>query len=287
MKLFSKRKDRGYLVIAVTIGVLVIGAGLWQDGKNKQEIAAEESRTEELYTVSKIDLLEDAGESAKEMVLSEKDGNVIISEGGDYVISGELKGRIEIDAPDEIVHLILVDVEINSHDGPAIYGKDAGKLIVTIPEDTTTILQDSAYYENNKDSKACLFSSCDLTINGSGNLQVYGFYKDGIRTKDVLKLLGPSILVKAKNIGLRGNEGVAVKTQYLEIQSEKIGIYTKKSKKGYVDLGGGSISIIGGEYAIDSAQDVYIHDCLVALTGVIQDIKCKGNQTIEEGCMVN
>ena len=116
---------------------------------------------------------------------------------------------------------------------------------------------------------------------------MYGYYKDGVRTKDVLKLLGPSVLIKAKNTGLRGNDGVAVKTAYLEIQSEKTGIYTKKSRKGFVELGGGSISIIGGEYAIDSAQDVYIHDCLVALTGVIQDIRCNGEQMIKEGCIVN
>jgi len=212
----------------------------------------------------------------------------LIDSAGDYTISGECEGQIQIDVQDEIVHLILEDVEMQSKKGPAVYVKSAAKVVITIPENTTCILMDSTDYTGYEDARACIFSEDDLTINGGGELQVYGYYKDAIRTKDVLKIIDVDLKVKTKGTGLRGNDGVLIQEAELDVQCEGTGIYTEKENKenqGFVGISGGSADIIAGEYGIDAAQNVYIHGCVADIYGTVQDIICSGEQYIEEGCL--
>lgn len=211
-----------------------------------------------------------------------------IEQSGKYLFSGSQKGQIQIDVQDQIVHLILENASLQSPNGPAIYVKSAAKVVITIPENSTSVLTDTASYTNYADAKACLYSTADLTINGGGILQVYGYYKDAVRTKDILKILDCKLAIQAKGDGLRGNDGVLIESEDLDIQCEGTGIYTEKEQKagrGFVDLAGGAIRIIAGEYGIRASENVYIHDCVANITGIIRQISFAGKQYIEEGCL--
>lgn len=212
----------------------------------------------------------------------------IIDTAGEYILTGSCQGQIQIDVQDQIVQLVLDNVELRSPKGPAIYVKSAAKVVITIPVNSSSILMDSTDYIGYEDARACIFSEDDLTINGGGEMQVYGYCKDAVRTKDILKILDVSLSVKAKGTGLRGNDGVSAQNANLDLQCEGTGIYTEKEnkeKKGFVEISEGSVSIIAGEYGIDAAQNVYIQGCVAEIYGTLQDILCLGEQYIQEGCL--
>lgn len=240
-----------------------------------------------VYTLTEADTDVNA-DNAAEVVFDGEQAVYLIDKPGDYLFTGKYDGQIQIDVQDEIVHLILDNVEIESPDGPAIYVKSAAKVVITVLKESTSTLTDSAYYTNFPEAKACIYSESDLTVNGGGSLNVYGYYKDAIRTKDTLKILDVNLAVQAKDTGLRGNDGVVIQTEALDIQCEGNGIYTEKAdkkNKGFVDITGGTINIIAGEYGIDAAENIYIRDCKADIFGVIQNITCLGTQHIEEGCL--
>lgn len=241
----------------------------------------------ENFIISEADL-EVAVNNPKEIVLDKEQQVYIIDSAGDYFLKGECEGQIQIDVQDQVVHLILEDVKMQSKNGPAIYVKSAAKVVITIPEKTSSVIMDSTNYRGYEDARACIYGEDDITINGEGRLQVYGYCKDAIRTKDVLKIINGSLEVSSKGDGLRGNDGVMIQEVDLYIQCEGTGIYTEKKnkeKRGYVDIFGGIINIIAGEYGIDAAQNVYIQQCIGEIYGTVKDINCFGEQFIEEGCI--
>ncbi|MBO5336340.1 MAG: carbohydrate-binding domain-containing protein [Lachnospiraceae bacterium] len=279
------------------VAVFLCAVSFLLPGCGQQEVAAkpkvdEVVNYEEIYTITETDS-DVSKETAKELLPEE--GILIneqslweIKEGGAYLLKGSYDGQVQINAEDEKVHLILENVEINSPNGPAIYVKSAAKVILTVPEDSSSILKDSPYYDRYPDAKACVHSNSDLTINGSGSLQVYGYYKDAVRTKDVLKVLDTGLMVQAKGDGLRGNDGVAFQGRSLDIQCEGTGIYTEKEdkeNKGFVDMAAGNIQIIAGEYGINASENIYLHACEADIYGILENLTCKGQQLVEEGCL--
>lgn len=221
--------------------------------------------------------------------LSEYEEEVIIEKGGEYILSGSTYYPLKVDAHDEMVHLFLDAVNIQTTTGPALEISSAGKVIITLMEDTINTFYDAAYYSN-EDLNAAISAACDLTINGTGIMYVSGVYKDAIHSKDVLKILGGQVQVKAKRYGLKGNDGILLFADAVIIESEKNGCQTSnadKEGKGIIDIRGGDVSIVAGEYALSSVSDVYIRDGHVNMNSVIADIYTEGQQYIAEGTIDN
>lgn len=208
-----------------------------------------------------------------------------ITEPGCYVLSGSYQGRIEVDAQDQVVHLIFAGVDIKTTSGPAVQVLSGGKVIITLQEGTVNTLLDAATYPQDSEANACIYSECDLTINGTGALNLSGYYEDGIRTKDVLKILGGNVFVQAKRDALRGNDGIVVTCQSLEVQSERNGLYTTKIgkvAKGNIEIYGGDYSVIAGGYAVSCANDLYIDQCQMYAIGVLGIYEVGGRSFIAE-----
>lgn len=221
--------------------------------------------------------------------MSEIEGNLVIEEGGEYVLSGTTHRTIKIDAHDEIVHLFFNNLTVETADGPAIEAVSGGKVIITLMEDSASALFDAAYYSN-EDVTGAISSVCDLTINGSGSLYACGYYKEAIYTKDVFKMLGGTVQLKAKRNGIRGNDGILLSPENLLIESEKNGCQTSnanKEGKGVIDIQGGEISVVAGEYGLSAVSDIYIRDGQVYLNSVIADIYTEGQQYIAEGTLID
>ena len=108
---------------------------------------------------------------------------VTIKQEGVYVFSGELNGKIVVDLDkDTKVRIILNNVSITSNDGPAIYGNASDKIIITLDENSTNTLVDSSKYSNEEEWKGTISSNDDITINGSGKLNITGNFKNGIQS---------------------------------------------------------------------------------------------------------
>ena len=203
---------------------------------------------------------------------------------GNYILNGNMTdGNIVVDVyDDEIVHFFLNNVQIASRNAPAIYVDSANKVILTALEGTENHLSDNARHA--QETNACVFSNVDLTINGHGKLNVFGYHEDGIRTKDQLKVVNATVSVKSKGDGLRGNDGIILQDSNVEIESEKNALYSD-STKDIIALQGGTCKIVAGENAIHATTKVVIKNITINLYSILEAIECNGIQEIEEGCI--
>lgn len=207
--------------------------------------------------------------------------NLVIQEEGSYVILGKSEEcRIVVDVyDDEIVHLLLNNVQLTAEEGPAVYVENADKVIITAMEDTVNTISDGTEYAD--DREACIFSNVDLTLNGAGSLQVYGYFHDAVRSKDRVKVVETNLTIRSKNNAVRGNDGVLLENSNIEIESEGIGVLSK-AEQDFVVIRGGSCKVISGENAVAAENYVAIEDCDCDLYSVRESVKCNGVKMVDE-----
>ena len=281
-------KEKRFLKYILLAGLLFItGCGQAEPAASMDQTEMPDEDANKLLYVTETDRNEDFDDPVY-LDLSEMQ-DVVITTGGEYMISGEYHQTLKVDAHDGIVHLIFDNVNIQTSVGPALYVASGGKVVVTLMQDSVNNLFDAAYYDN-EDLSGAISSECDLTINGLGTLNVCGYYKDAIHTKDVCKILDADVQLKAKRYGIKGNDGILLAPSNLVIESEKNGCQTtnaNKEDKGVIDIRMGKISIIAGEYALSAASDVFIRGDEVYLNSVIGDIYTEGQQAIAEGALID
>ena len=212
-----------------------------------------------------------------------------ITEAGEYHLTGELRGSLRINTPEENVHLFLDNVSITAVSGPALYCQGANKLIITLMPGTENYISDSGDYRAEDTVEACIYCENDLTFNGTGELTVNGYYKDAIRAKDVIKILGGDYAIKCKRTAIHGTDGVVVTDGAFTISSEKNGFKSTKSSiegRGNIIISGGELSIIAGRYAfVTEKANLYIYDCTVYQRSVMSPYNVAGSILVQEGCV--
>ena len=219
---------------------------------------------------------------------------VTIFTAGTYIVSGNLTdGSITVTTSEnDKVQIVLNGVKITSYSGPAIDIQSADKCFITLAEGTQNSLSDGSAFTS-EDANACIYATCDLTINGSGLLDVSGNYRHGVFSKDDLVVYGGSINVSAVEDGLNGKDSVKIGAGDISIDSGADGVKSSKStnpEKGFVYVSGGSLSIdaedggiqaktylciAGGSIEIDAADDALHSDLEGALNG--------GSTTVRSG----
>ncbi len=212
--------------------------------------------------------------------------SVTISTAGTYIVSGNLTdGSITVTTSEnDKVQIVLNGVKIASSSGPAIDIQSADKCFITLAEGTQNSLSDGSAFTSEY-ANACIYATCDLTINGSGSLDVSGNYRHGVFSKDDLVVYGESINVSAVEDGLNGKDSVKIGAGNISITAGADGVKSSKStnpEKGFVYVGGGSLSIdaeddgvqaktylciAGGSIEIDAADDALHSDLEGALNG--------------------
>ena len=219
------------------------------------------------------------------------DGSTVtISSEGTYIISGELSsGQIVVDVSDDAkVQLVLAGATIHNESGPAIYAKNADKCFVTLADGTQNSLSDGTDYTLEDDSDepyATLFCRCDLTVNGTGALNVTANYRHGICSKDDLVVTGGILNVTAVEDCLRGRDCVKVADGSFSLVAGGDGIKSNKdteATQGFVSITGGAFSInagddavqaktyigiTGGTFSVTSADDAFHSDLQMAIAG--------------------
>ncbi|WP_025709044.1 carbohydrate-binding domain-containing protein, partial [Paenibacillus graminis] len=190
-----------------------------------------------------------------------KDGSVTITEAGTYILSGTLSdGQIIVDEQAKgTVRLVLNGVSLKDSDSAPVYIKEAGKVVITLQEGTENSVADGATYvfadAATDEPSAAIFSKADLTINGTGKLTVTGSYKDGISSKDDLKIAGGTIDITAADDGIVGKDLVAVQGGNITIKAEGDGIKSTNDEdtaKGFVAITAGTFDITAGNDGIQA-----------------------------------
>ena len=196
--------------------------------------------------------------------LSDLDGDYTITESGVYVFSGTLKdGMILVDAgEDDKVQIVLDGASVTNSDGPAIYAVEADKVFITAAEGTQNSLSDGNSYADDSFGNTpdgCIFSKCDLTINGSGTLTIDGNYKFGIVGKDDVVIADVTLSVTAESDGISGKDSVSISSGTITIIAGGDGISSVNdddAEKGAVQIDGGTIVIKSGGSSADSQKGI-------------------------------
>lgn len=188
---------------------------------------------------------------------------VTITEAGTYVLSGTLTdGQIIIDAGDEDdVRLVLENASITCTTTAPIYAKNADKVIISLPENTESTVTDTVTGTDGDDAlTAVVFAKCDLSVNGTGTLNVNANANDGITSKDKLKITGGVLNITSADDGLVGKDAVLIKDGTVHITASSNGIKSTKSEadKGYVYIGGGTVNITAEQDGIQAETSVLI-----------------------------
>jgi hypothetical protein len=197
-----------------------------------------------------------------------------ITTAGTYSLSGELSdGQIIVDTDDDgIVRLILDHVDIHNGSGPAIYIGTAEKAMIVLTDGSENELSDGSSYTLEADSdepNATIFSTADLTIYGSGALNVEAIYNDGIASKDGLVIVNGTIDITSIDDGLRGKDYVVIKGGDIRIDAGGDGIKSDEAEdasKGFITIEAGLIRIKAVGDAIEAESDVTILDGTFDLT---------------------
>ncbi len=176
------------------------------------------------------------------------DGDVVIRNGGWYVISGELTdGSIIVDAyKSSKVWIRLNGVTVNCGDDSAFIVSQADKVFLTLAEGSENSFTDAAEYSEGG-RNAAVYSKDDLTINGSGSLTVTGNYKHGIKCNDDLVITGGTISVTCPQDGIHANDSL--------------------------HLTGADITIEAGDDAVHCDTEIYYADGSLLITSCYEGIE--------------
>lgn len=195
-------------------------------------------------------------------------GTYTISTGGTYILSGTITDTvITVDAgKNNKVQLVLDGVTLQNSNGPAIYIKSADKVFLTLKDGTVNTVSDGDSYsltDGTTKVDAVIFSKADLTINGTGTLNVVGNNKHGIVSKDDLILTAQSVNVTAKNVGLGGKDCVKLCNGTFHITAGTDGIRSdndEDANRGFVYLESGTVEIVAGNDGIQAETVLKIVD---------------------------
>ena len=141
------------------------------------------------------------------------DGDLVISNGGWYVLTGTLEdGKIIVDAHDSSkVWIRLNGVTVSCSDDACLRVDQADKVFLTLAEDTENSFSSGTVYSEEAladNTGGTIFSHDDLTINGSGSLSITAGYKHGIDVNDSLVITGGTITITAPQDGIHVSDSL-------------------------------------------------------------------------------
>lgn len=188
------------------------------------------------------------------------DGLVTITAAGTYRLSGQFDGQVLVNASG-LVRLVLDSVDIYNATGSALYIKGATKAVVMLPAGTTSKLQDSAAYTDTE-VNATLFSKGNLSIAGTGALDITGNYNNAIRSKGGLIIAGGNLNVTSADDGIVGKKYLIVKDGTLNLDVTGDGLKSSEDEDatlGYVAVKGGNLTIKSGADGIQAETNLEVY----------------------------
>ena len=243
----NKKKKQTAIVVAVDILVTAVIILMIQ-------IRQSTSKTAEK---SAVITLSDEDTKIKGGGVTVKDQVITITNPGDYTFSGSLSdGRIVIDVSEGTVHVTLNGVDITSSERDVIYSKDSAEVCVIAADGTDNTLvsgtedftadeddlDEDGTYKNKQ--KAVIFTKGNLTISGTGSLNVTGNIYNGIQTKGTLALQDVQLTVNAVHHGVKSKQEMNLVSGTYAVTAGEDGFQS--------DL---NITVSDGSYAIAAGDD--------------------------------
>lgn len=209
--------------------------------------------------------LADGASAADSAAVSIKGDVITISAPGTYVLSGSLSnGQIVVNSTDEgKVKLVLDGAEITNTSGSAVVITEADEAVLILADGSSNSVTDGKGYDTTATDApdAAIFSMADLTIGGTGSLQVSGNTGDGIASKDGLVILNGKISVTAADDALRGKDYLIVADGTIEATATEDGLKSNNEDDdtvGYIAIQGGTVTVKAGDDGLHAEGDLSI-----------------------------
>ena len=172
---------------------------------------------------------------------AQADGSkVSITAGGTYIVRGTLdNGTVDVNLPsdDSSAQIVLDGTNIHNDAGPALQVSKGDAVYLTLADGSENTLSDGTGYAleaGEDEAQAVLYTASDLTINGSGSLNVNGAYYHAISSQGAVIITGGNI----------------------DIESAEDGAFAN----GAIKIGGGDITINAGDDGLHSEYLLYVAD---------------------------
>ena len=203
---------------------------------------------------------------------------VTISKAGTYVISGQSDGvqiKIAADKSDD-VKLVLKGATMTNTDA-AISATSAGHVYLTLAEGTTNSLSDSSSNSDEK-ANAALFSKIDLTINGSGTLNVDGKKSNAIKANDTLHITGGTYNITSVGDAFNVNDELNITGATMTIDAKEDGVKVDNDDDmtvGNMYLANNTITVTAGDDGIHASGNLVIDSGTYTVKNATEGIEGK------------
>lgn len=222
-----------------------------------------------------------------------EDGYLYITKGGKYILSGTFAGGVIVDVTKEAkVEIVLNNANIYNKDSSAIYVKSANKLKIIVKDGTVNSVLDGEKYciDDNHTPSACIYSADDIEFSGGGELEVFAKCRNGIQSKNDLRIEGGIITVTAPKNALKGKDSVYISGGIIDVVNCKDGIKSDNETedgRGIVTIVGGEIRINCQDDGIQAYREVSVLGGMVEISAGDNNINCDGKVTVEEDCIIS
>lgn len=215
--------------------------------------------------------LDDENSSCDSDAVTIDSQTVTITGEGTYLISGSLSnGSIVVDVEDsEKVQLVFDNISITNESGAAVYVRQADKVFLTLAEGSENIIvSDGTTTEDDSNIDGAIFAKDDLTINGTGTLNVTSA-AHGIVCKDDLVVTGGTYCITAEKQGFSGKDSVRIADGTFEIISGGDAIHSENEEdenKGFVYMADGTFTLNADGDGISASYVVQLDDGTYEIT---------------------
>ena len=234
--------------------------------------------------------------SVQDTGITVEGGAFVITRGGSYELKGDLSnGQIKVAVPKtEQVELIFNNFTASCNTSAPLYIQSADKCVINLAAGSVNTLTDATLYQfaNPADDKpnACIYSSDDLTIKGTGTLNVNGNYNNGIGCKNDLHIKDCTLNVTGVNNILKGNDSVEIENATVKLSGGEDAIKSDtadRTDKGYILITAGSkVEINCIDDAIQATMSITIEaGCAITGTCGGDALNCPGTINADEAAM--
>lgn len=186
-----------------------------------------------------------------------------VTSAGTYIITGNLTGgSIIINSDDDSeIRLVLSGVNIESSSASAIQVENAGKVYITLAENTENFLSGDTSFSQSGENDGVIYSKSDLTLNGRGSLSISSTSASGIVSEKNITITGGTINISAGGYGISASESVRISSAMISVDSDDSGIYTyneKADSSGFIYISDGIFNINSAGSAVDAKSILLI-----------------------------
>ncbi|MGN0183250.1 MAG: carbohydrate-binding domain-containing protein [Candidatus Ornithomonoglobus sp.] len=195
----------------------------WNDETKTVTLTTPEEKSDDSWkeNVGTVDL---SAMNASGSGVSISGKTVVITEGGDFTITGaNTDAQIVVDT-DAKVRLRLNGINLTNTDGAPIYVKSADKCYITLEDGTENTITDGGEYTSELAVNGCIYSADNLEIKGKGTLNINANVHHGIAAKDNLEIVNGTINITSQGDGIYVNDTAEISGGTVNITSAHDGI---------------------------------------------------------------